>query len=149
MKKYRRNFTGDKDGAAAVEFALLAPLFIMLIMGIADFGVYVNQRMQLENLARAAVEYVVKGGDEVNVRSDILEASLPTSELDQVTTEGQTTCECSSSGTAGVCGTSCENGAYQRRFYSMSITRTYNPLFVYPGLPQQISITGYARLQVD
>lgn len=139
----------DKEGAAAVEFALLAPLFIMLIMGIADFGVYVNKSMQLENLARAAVEYVVKGGDEENVQSDILEASLPPSELEEVTAEGETTCECSSSGTAGVCGTSCENGAYQRRFYSMSITRTYNPLFAYPGLPEQIVITGAARLQVD
>lgn len=149
MKQNKWKLIRNSDGAAAVEFALLAPLFVMLIMGIADFGVYVNQRMQLENLARAAVEYVVKGGEEENVQADVLEAALPPSELEEVTAEAEATCECSSSGAAGVCGTSCENGAYQRRFYSMSITRTYNPLFVYPGLPEQISITGYARLQVD
>ncbi|MEZ0262363.1 MAG: TadE/TadG family type IV pilus assembly protein [Alphaproteobacteria bacterium] len=149
MSVTKRKFIRHTDGAAAVEFALLAPLFITMMMGIADFGVYINQRMQVENLARAAVEYVVKGGQEENVGADVMEATLPPDELEEVTYEAQTVCECSSAGETGVCGTSCDNGDYQRRFYSMSITRVYNPLFTYPGLPSQVTITGYARLQVD
>jgi Flp pilus assembly protein TadG len=42
------------DGAAAVEFALVAPLFIILVFGLISFGMVFAQSLALDNGAREA-----------------------------------------------------------------------------------------------
>lgn len=44
-----------EHGAAAVEFALVAPLLVTLIMGIVEFGVAINYKSQLSNVTSVAV----------------------------------------------------------------------------------------------
>jgi len=145
-----RSFTQDEKGHTAVEFALLAPFLIYFLMGMIDYGMYVHQRMQLENLARAAAEYVVKGGDENNVMQDVvvLSGKIPQDEMDDVTSESEETCECGT-GEATDCGTACPNGGYQRRFYSFSMSKSYNVMFSYPGIDDSLTMTGNARLQIQ
>jgi Flp pilus assembly protein TadG len=47
------------DGAAAVEFALVAPLFIILVFGVISFGIVFGQNLALENGARQAARSAV------------------------------------------------------------------------------------------
>lgn len=42
----------DERGASAVEFALLAPIFIMIVFGIISFGLVFAQQLGLSNGAR-------------------------------------------------------------------------------------------------
>jgi Flp pilus assembly protein TadG len=44
----------DDAGAAAVEFGLIAPLLVMLLLGIMEFGLVLNNYVELTNAARAA-----------------------------------------------------------------------------------------------
>lgn len=44
----------DTEGAAAVEFGLIAPLLVMLLLGIMEFGLVLNNYVELTNAARAA-----------------------------------------------------------------------------------------------
>ena len=51
-------------GAAAVEFALVMPILIMLLFGIIEFGRAYNAKLTLANAAReAAREFVITGDD--------------------------------------------------------------------------------------
>lgn len=45
----------SERGAAAVEFALLAPVLIMLLLGIMEFGRAYNAQITLSNAAREGV----------------------------------------------------------------------------------------------
>ncbi len=149
MASYIRSFGRDDGGLAAVEFALLAPVLMVMLVGMIDFGMFINQKMQLENLARASAEYVVKGGDEANVETDVLGASgLDETALAEIEATSETVCECSD-GAEIVCGGTCDGDGYQRSFYAFSMSRTYTPLFSYPGMPEQITMTGNARLQIQ
>ena len=52
-----------EDGAAAVEFALLLPLLVLLLFGIIQFGIAFNARIQATNAAREAARMAVIGVD--------------------------------------------------------------------------------------
>jgi Flp pilus assembly pilin Flp len=53
-----------EHGAAAVEFALLLPLLVMLLFGFIQFGVAFNTRIQATNAAREAARLAVVGIDD-------------------------------------------------------------------------------------
>lgn len=44
----------EERGAAAVEFALILPIFLMLLFGIIDFGYMINRGSMINNAARDA-----------------------------------------------------------------------------------------------
>lgn len=56
-----RRARGD-DGAAAVEFALVLPLLLLLLCGIIDFGRAFNARITLTHAAREGVRVYALGG---------------------------------------------------------------------------------------
>jgi Flp pilus assembly protein TadG len=49
---------GRERGAAAVEFALVLPLLIILLLGIIDFGLYYYNDLALTHAARDAARYL-------------------------------------------------------------------------------------------
>lgn len=53
-----------QDGAAAVEFALLLPLLVLLLFGFIQFGLAFNTRIQATNAAREAARQAVVGIDD-------------------------------------------------------------------------------------
>jgi Flp pilus assembly pilin Flp len=54
----------DQQGAAAVEFALLLPLLVLLLFGMIEFGLAFNSRIQATNAAREAARRAVVGIDD-------------------------------------------------------------------------------------
>jgi hypothetical protein len=56
--------SGREDGAAAVEFALLLPLLVLLLFGLMQFGLAFNTRIQATNAAREAARAAVIGIDD-------------------------------------------------------------------------------------
>jgi Flp pilus assembly pilin Flp len=54
----------DEEGAAAVEFAFLLPLLVLLLFGFIQFGIALNTRIQATNAAREAARAAVVGIDD-------------------------------------------------------------------------------------
>ena len=52
---------GRERGAAAVEFALILPVLLILLLGIIDFGLYYYNDLQLTHVARDAARYLSVG----------------------------------------------------------------------------------------
>ena len=48
---------GRQDGQALVEFALIAPLFIMLVVGIIQFGVGLNYWLDMQRIANQGARW--------------------------------------------------------------------------------------------
>lgn len=53
----RRTGGGKEHGAVAVEFALILPIFLMLVLGIFEFGRAFNIQVSLSEAAREAARY--------------------------------------------------------------------------------------------
>ena len=59
---YRRRLRGEQ-GAAAVEFALVMTLLIMLVFGIVEFGRAYNTKIELSGAAREGARRMAVSGD--------------------------------------------------------------------------------------
>lgn len=139
----------DDSGIAAVEFALIAPVLILLVVITYDIGMVVNDRMAMEDAALTSARYVYQGGDIALVEDEvtpILDLSDPASYT--VTAEYQ--CECDAGATVD-CDTGCSGvgSGYMRRFVNVETSMDHEFLFPYPGMPDQLTIEGGARLQVE
>ncbi len=61
----------DHRGAAAVEFALVMPLLLMLVFGIIDFGLMINEKTVLANAAREGARDGAISRKEAVIRSSV------------------------------------------------------------------------------
>ncbi|PYE30326.1 TadE-like protein [Rhizobium sp. PP-F2F-G38] len=59
---YLRNFRKSRSGASAVEFALIAPVFLLLFAGTAEIGLATMTRMQVNEAVSAAVNRALISG---------------------------------------------------------------------------------------
>ena len=66
--KFRR----DQSGAAAVEFALTGPLFILTILGVMEFGMVLSTEALMEGAVRDAARFGITGQNEAE-RLQIIE----------------------------------------------------------------------------
>jgi Flp pilus assembly protein TadG len=51
----------DKRGASAIEFAFLAPLFLLLLLGMVAYGIYFGAAHSIQQLAADAARTAVAG----------------------------------------------------------------------------------------
>ena len=103
-------FGRDEDGVAAIEFALIAPIFIFALMSMADIGLAAYDRMKLTNGVRNAAQYVMTVGDDQNVITDIVTTSSGLGSKVQSVTVNEY-CACSGGeGTGVACTTICADG---------------------------------------
>lgn len=143
------NYLKQEDGVAATEFALLAPILMIMMLGIFDYGMFLNAQMKLESTARAAAQYVVLGGDPELIEEEIiLQSSLNVSAdtMDSLDIDKSYTYECADGIDIGE-GSECDDGDYLREFFEITISMDYEPIFGFPGVPDEITIAGNVRLQ--
>ena len=62
-REYRRirRFSNNVAGTAAVEFAIIAPLFILLMMGMIAYGIYFGAAHSVQQLAADAARTAIAG----------------------------------------------------------------------------------------
>lgn len=64
-------------GAAAVEFALILPVMLLIIGGIVDFGRFFFLKVELTNAAREGARAAIVGSDMADVQARTQAATIP------------------------------------------------------------------------
>jgi Flp pilus assembly protein TadG len=67
----------DDRGAAAVEFALVLPVLLLLVFGIIDAGRMLNMQLALTQAAREGVRVVALGGTPADAQNRAIDAVFP------------------------------------------------------------------------
>lgn len=57
----QRSLAGDRSGTAAVEFALLLPLYLFLLLGMSAYGIYFGAAHSVQQLSADAARTAVAG----------------------------------------------------------------------------------------
>ncbi|PZP49860.1 MAG: pilus assembly protein TadE, partial [Agrobacterium fabrum] len=73
---YRR-FVGDRQAAAAVEVAILMPVFLILIFGILEIGLLLLYHLYLSTASNAGIAYLRKASTQrEQVTADALRRAI-------------------------------------------------------------------------
>lgn len=85
------NILKNEKGQSIVEFALLLPILILIIMAIIEFGLLLNSYLALNNASREGARIGVVGGTDAQIKSAILTTSptLNASDLSLMVTPSQ------------------------------------------------------------
>ncbi len=98
MRGLPRRLARDRDGASAVEFALLAPILLMLAVGMAQFAIGLNQYIILTEAVRDGARLLsIARGSTTPYTSTVNQVkssagTLTTSSLNITTTVNGTAC---------------------------------------------------------
>ena len=69
-----RNLKNQK-GQALVEFAIIIPILLMLVMGILQFGMMLNSYLTIENASREGARAGIVGSSDVEIQNLIISTS--------------------------------------------------------------------------
>ena len=149
-------------GAAAVEFALIAPLLLLMILGVTELGKIVYYRSVLESAARAGIQKAFTSTLTSSSGRTTAQTNMETAADLAITNSGiggtvtstaVVTCECSDFSVITCVTGTCVTGSV-RYIATVTMTRTYTPLFNMTNLPfgynidLNITLTGNSIMWV-
>lgn len=143
----------DRGGASAVEFALIAPVLLLMLMGLIDGSQYIVQSMQVRAAAQAGADFAQRHGfNPAAITAAVQGAtSLPTSGANAlaVSTPVQATqCLDSTGKLAAATGPTCPAGGPAGTFVAVNVQKPFTPLMAWPGLSfAQIRAQSTVRIQ--
>ena len=76
MPRQNAAFNADHRGIAAVEFAITAPIALLLLINVYDISSYISQSMTVQTAAQAAVQAIWRTCDTAHVPATTLCPSL-------------------------------------------------------------------------
>ncbi len=158
MTARRTNLAGKsgRAGIAALEFGLIVPLLIVMILGIADFSMVYHGQLQLSSALASGAQYAFARGqtetgttlttDVTGFVGSVSPIALSTVSATYNNGADSTQCFCISGSPAtyasATCGAACADGSTAGKYVSITGAFTYSPMF----LPATIFLGGtYAQ----
>lgn len=137
---------GDR-GNAAIEFALVVPILLVMTLAVVDFGGAFYQRIQLETAVRVGAHKAIEDQTAGTIEAVVKAAtSLTGTDLTVTTTPF---CECSD-GSSVLCGGTCVAGSNKNYLITVTASKSYTPVFDWPdavALPSSLSASATVRFQ--
>jgi Flp pilus assembly protein TadG len=134
MSSKLQRLSSDRRAVAAVEFAIVAPLLLMIVGGLADFGVMLWRREELAGGVAQGAQYAFTTGTSV-AASDVQTIVQKTSALGTAASVSMSgpTCYCTSGSPATksvqTCGQVCSSSNTAPGSYvTITASYTYQPI---------------------
>ena len=143
----RRN--AGSIGSVSAEFALAAPLAILIAVGIVDYGMLAARSAALAGATRSGAEYARYHPSDISgIQNTVLQA-MSFAAAAPVPTSVARSCECDDRSTIS-CRESCATNGRpgpNRAFVKVSASQAFSPLVPWPGISASVTAATEFRLQ--
>jgi Flp pilus assembly protein TadG len=153
--------TDGMAGNALIEFAIIAPLLIVMCVYVADFGFFLFRQTELQHATQTGAQYAIAYGyDSAKISSAVSNDSNDASFT--ISTTPNEFCACPESGVvtqiaSGACvsGSTCPGGAVAGTYVTVSTTATYNTIAPVSGklftitVPSSYLLKGSATVRIQ
>jgi len=137
-------------GTAALEFALVAPVLLIMLVFVVELGDGAFEAMQTQNAAEAGALYVAKHGWNV---AGISAAVVNATGVTGITASPSPSefCGCPTAGgiTATACTQTCPDGSVVSTYVQINAALAHQTLLTYPGMVSPTALTGHAVVRVN
>lgn len=136
-------------GSAAIEFAIIAPVLLLLLVGVVELGFGVHQAMQVQDAAEAGALYAGRHGwDQAGIAGAVVSATGAS----DITADPAPVqfCGCpTSSGIAEVnCSATCSDGNSAETYVRVSAAIPHVPILFGLLVPLPAVLTGEAVVRI-
>ena len=118
MRKFLRN----DSGVGAIEFALIAPLLALVLLGTISGWAYYQQNNYMRDSVEVAGKYFLQGGTSEEVALEIADAAWSYKPDDGIIALNKT-CLCGS--VAASCGGVCSDSSIPETYWTIEASCTY------------------------
>jgi Flp pilus assembly protein TadG len=139
----------DTRGVAAIEFALIASMLSMVLVGMVDLGLGIIRTMQVQYAAQAGAQYAMLHGFDQNAISGAVLSASSSSNISVAPPPSQF-CGCPSGDSIEQvsCSASCSSGT-AGTYVRVSTQSTYTPLFNYPLIPKSFALSAQSTVRIQ
>jgi len=149
-----RRLAGGRDegiaGVSAIEFAVIAPVFVVAIICTIDIGAGFYRQMQVQSAAQVGAQYAaLHGFDATNIANAITSATAFVGIA--ATPAPAQFCGCASASGIGVidCASKCPSGLSPGSYVTASAQGTYTTILPYPLLSSSYTLNARSTLRVQ
>jgi Flp pilus assembly protein TadG len=136
-----RSFTRSDRGTSLIEFALVAPVLIFLVIGLIEVGRYTYLGMLVAHAARAGVQYGAQNAISAADSTGMSNATLH--DAPNITISVTPTAFCSENGAVVSC-----TGPSVTYYVQVTASGTFTSLLNYPGIPNRMPISSTVTMRV-
>jgi Flp pilus assembly protein TadG len=138
-----------RRGIAIIEFALFAPLMLMLVAGVVDFTLLMRASIAVGDAARAGAQFGSLNISNAANISGIQTAALNAApDIDGLTATATNVCQCSNGSTVNCNGGTCPSGPV-RTYVQVTCKTTVKALFKYPELGYTGAVVAMATMRAQ
>jgi hypothetical protein len=136
-------------GNISVEFALVLPFLLMLVMGAYDFGRGFTEKLRLNSAARAGTQYALANYNMVGNESGVIQSARADAEDGDgtLTVTPRYYCTCLTGGEIA-CGTGCAGREVPMRYIEVDVSGPFELMFDYPMTTSSMTLQGHAELRL-
>ena len=143
------NMIGNMNGSVAAEFALIAPVLVLLAAGVADFGLLADKSAGMAATVRIGAEFARIHPDDTSGIQNAMRSAM--NFVPPLVFPGNfpRRCECDD-GTPIACRESCATvgrPSPNRVFIRITANQSFTPIVAWPGIPTLVTGTTEIRLQ--
>jgi Flp pilus assembly protein TadG len=143
-----RRLARAESGSAIAELAVIAPLLVILVIGLIEVGRFAQYSILVANAARAGAQY---GAQNLGTAADIAGMQAAAQSDGQNTAGLSATaiqfCRCAD-GTASTCQPTDCSSSHRLVFVQVDATGTFQSILHFPYLPTSQTITSRSAMRV-
>ncbi|MGN6670739.1 MAG: TadE/TadG family type IV pilus assembly protein [Candidatus Nucleicultricaceae bacterium] len=141
MKK--QHFIKGTRGSIIVEFALVIPLFFLMLAAAADFGLVMLRRNDINIVLTTGLHYTLLSKDVVSVENAMQSATS----ISHLQVSAVSSCECANEISTS-CTNQCTNGSTPKQYFTLSAETFIHPVFtIFISDPYTIKKSIVVRLR--
>lgn len=145
---FRRLSKGD-SGQAIVELAMIVPVALMLLLGVAEIGRYAYASIVANSAARAGVQYAAQNRVTASDNAQIIQAAQADApELPNLTITPSHYCTCAD-GSSSSCETTDCGGSRIIEYVKVDTETQLPSIFGYSAFPKVLSVKGEDIMRVS
>jgi Flp pilus assembly protein TadG len=136
-------------GSALLELGLLFSLLLLLLLGVVDFSLIIQQAMVVTEAAYAGAQYGAQYFNSTNYTGMQTVATNSAKGISGFTATATKWCACSPGGTAVACTSTCSSYGTPIAYVQVVTTATASVLFKYTAIPLSVPLRGVCVLRVQ